>query len=114
MKLALFGATGMVGQGVLLESLDAADVVEVVSFESKGLEKAASTMMANADATKQFSDVVARAANEASTNVNSVADAAGEQFGELEDGRRHLAVAIEACDLARGVHHMREAPELVG
>lgn len=31
MKLVLFGATGMVGQGVLLECLDADDVTEVVS-----------------------------------------------------------------------------------
>lgn len=31
MKILLFGATGMVGQGVLLEALDAADVTSVVT-----------------------------------------------------------------------------------
>ena len=66
------------------------NIVEVVSFESKGLEKAASTMMANADATKQFSDVVARAANEASTNVNSVADAAGELAHSVSEISRQV------------------------
>ena len=35
---------------------------------------------------------------------------AGEHFGELEDRRRHLAIAIEARDVARRVDDVREAP----
>ena len=36
-------------------------------------------------------------------HVGGLADAAGEQLGELEDRRRHLAIAVEARHLARGV-----------
>jgi methyl-accepting chemotaxis protein len=67
------------------------NMVELVSHESKSLEHAASTMMSNADATKQFSDTVARAAHEASSNVSAVANAAG-------------ALARSVTDISRQVH----------
>ena len=47
-------------------------------------------------------------------DVGRLADAAGEQLGELEDRRRHLAIAIETRHVARRVDDMREAPVLVG
>ena len=47
-------------------------------------------------------------------HVGGLADAAGEQFGELEDRRRHFPVAVEARDVAGSAHHMGEAPVLVG
>jgi methyl-accepting chemotaxis protein len=66
------------------------NIVEVVSLQSKGLESAASTMMSNAEATKQFSTVVARAANEASTNVSGVATAAGDLAGSVSQISRQV------------------------
>ena len=47
-------------------------------------------------------------------DVGRLADAAGEQLGELEDRRRHLAVAVQARHVARGVDDVREAPVVVG
>ena len=47
-------------------------------------------------------------------DVGRLADAAGEQLGELEDRRRHLAIAVEARHVARRVDDVREAPVLVG
>ena len=47
-------------------------------------------------------------------DIGRLADAAREQLGELEDRRRHLAIAIEARHVARGVDDMRKAPVLVG
>ena len=47
-------------------------------------------------------------------DVGRLADAAREELGELEDGRRHLAVAIETRHVARRVDDVREAPVLVG
>ena len=47
-------------------------------------------------------------------DVGGLADAAREQLGELEDRRRHLAIAVEARHVARRVDDVREAPVLVG
>ncbi|MEW6450377.1 MAG: methyl-accepting chemotaxis protein [Pseudomonadota bacterium] len=66
------------------------NIVEVVSLQSKGLETAASTMMSNAEATKQFSTVVARAADEASDNVSGVATAAGQLASSVSQISRQV------------------------
>jgi hypothetical protein len=47
-------------------------------------------------------------------HVGRLADAAREQLGELEDGRGHLAIAVEARHVARRFDDMGEAPVLVG
>ncbi len=47
-------------------------------------------------------------------DVGRLADAAREQLGELEDRRRHLAIAVEARHVARRVDDVRKAPVLVG
>ncbi len=47
-------------------------------------------------------------------DVGRLADAARKKLGELEDRRRHLAIAVEARHVARRVDDMGEAPILVG
>jgi methyl-accepting chemotaxis protein len=76
----------------LADSFEAAigNVVNFVSLESKGLEAAASTMKGIADSTKQFADVVARASGDASSNVNSAANAAGDLANSVSDISRKV------------------------
>jgi len=63
---------------------------------------------------ERFSTTVGEGVHLLADDVGRLADAAREQLGELEDRRGHLAVAIEARHVARGVDDMREAPVFVG
>ncbi|AMN45432.1 methyl-accepting chemotaxis sensory transducer [Rhodoplanes sp. Z2-YC6860] len=76
----------------LADSFEAAigNIVNFVSLESKGLEAAASTMKGIADSTKEFADVVARASGDASSNVNSAANAAGDLANSVSDISRKV------------------------
>ena len=81
----------------IADSFEAAigNIVNFVSLESKGLEVAASTMKGTADSTKQFADIVERASSDASRNVNSAAEAAGELANSVSDISRKVRESSE-------------------
>jgi methyl-accepting chemotaxis protein len=88
----------------LADSFEAAigNIVNFVSLESKGLESAASTMKGTADSTKQFAAIVARASGDASNNVNSAADAAGELANSVSEiSRKVRESSVIAGDAVR-------------
>jgi methyl-accepting chemotaxis protein len=88
----------------LADSFEAAigNIVNFVSLESKSLEAAASTMKGTAESTKQFAGVVARASGDASKNVNSAADAAGDLANTVSEiSRKVHESSIIAGDAVR-------------
>jgi methyl-accepting chemotaxis protein len=66
------------------------NIVTSVSRLSNELEGAASTLSGNADTTRQLSDVVAGASQEASVNVQSVAHATHELTSSVSEISRHV------------------------
>src|SRR5215510_9701436 len=66
------------------------NMVTAVSRLSNELEGAASTLTGNADTTRQLSDVVAGASQEASVNVQSVAHATHELTSSVSEISRHV------------------------
>jgi len=69
---------------------DVGNIVTSVSRLSNELEGAASTLTSNADTTRQLSDVVAGASQEASVNVQSVAHATHELTSSVSEISRHV------------------------
>jgi methyl-accepting chemotaxis protein len=76
----------------LADGFDAAvgNIVSAVARLSDELESAASTLTSNADTARQLSDVVAGASQEASLNVQSVANATHELTGSVSEISRHV------------------------
>lgn len=66
------------------------NIVTAVSRLSNELEGAAGTLTSNADTTRQLSDVVAGASQEASVNVQSVANATHELTGSVSEISQHV------------------------
>jgi methyl-accepting chemotaxis protein len=76
----------------LADGFDSAvgNIVSAVARLSDELEGAASTLTSNADSTRQLSDVVAGASQEASVNVQAVAHATHQLTGSVTEISRHV------------------------
>ena len=63
------------------------NIASAVTMASSGLEAAASTLTKNAETTQRLSSMVAKASDEASVNVQSVASATSQLTGAVSDIR---------------------------
>ena len=76
------------------------DIVDGVSSSAEEMESTAQSMSANAEQTNQQSTVVASAAEEASTNVQTVATATEELASSIEEVGRQVAQSTEIANNA--------------
>uniref|UniRef100_E6VF04 Methyl-accepting chemotaxis sensory transducer n=2 Tax=Rhodopseudomonas palustris TaxID=1076 RepID=E6VF04_RHOPX len=98
------------------------EIVETVSSASTELEASATTLTSTADHAQQFTNLVAAASEEASTNVQSVASASEEMASSVNEISRQVQesarIASEAVTQAEAtnerVSHLSEAAARIG